>query len=93
MTVEMPSAIVAGFEVSLNSAGFNPARFAVTVIVPAMRVDRTATRLMPSSVLRYRLLVESVFPLLYPLRQIPGPVHEKSTRASSVGQRWPEDER
>ena len=78
-----------GFDVICTCADFSPSRFAVTVIVPAVRVERTATRLIPSSVFRYRLLVELSLPLLYPPRQMPGPVQVKSTRASSVGQRWP----
>ena len=47
-----PSVTTTGFEVMCISAEFKPSRLAVTVIVPAVRVERTATRLMPHSVLR-----------------------------------------
>src|SRR5664280_1632925 len=60
----MPSVTTTGFDAICICAEFKPSRLAVTVIVPAVRVERTATRLMPHSVLRYVLLVESSLPLL-----------------------------
>lgn len=45
-------------------AAFNPARLAVTVIVPGESVERIETRLMPSSVFSHKLFVESTIPLL-----------------------------
>jgi hypothetical protein len=50
--VDSPSFKSTAFETIWTWAGFKPSRAAVMVIVPGVRVDRTATRLMPSSVFR-----------------------------------------
>ena len=44
--------IFTGRDVTTTLAGFRPSRVAVTWIAPASSVERTATRLMPSSILR-----------------------------------------
>src|SRR5271157_3960528 len=59
-----PSLITTGLVSNEIVAGFKPSRLAVNLIVPGIRVERMATRLMPHSVLRYRLLVEFVLPEL-----------------------------
>ena len=47
-----PSMIATRLESNVIVAGFNPSRVAVNFTVPGIRVERMATRLMPSSVLR-----------------------------------------
>ena len=47
-----PSTIGTGLESNVSVADCKPSRLAVTVIVPGIRVERMATRLMPHSVLR-----------------------------------------
>ena len=49
---DRPSVMVTGLEVKVTVAGLRPSRVAVTLMVPAVSVERMATRLMPSSVLR-----------------------------------------
>ena len=61
---DRPSVISTGFVSKETVAGFSPVRVAVNVTDPACRVERIATRLIPSSVLRYRLLVELILPEL-----------------------------
>src|ERR1035438_5668365 len=62
MIVANPSTILTGLTATLICADFKPERLAMTVIVPAESVERTATRLTPPSVFRKRLLVESILP-------------------------------
>src|SRR6185437_9834230 len=45
MKVARPWVTATGFEVSVRVAGLRPSRLAVTVMEPAVRVERTATRL------------------------------------------------
>ena len=52
MNVAIPSVTTTAFDAIWTCAAFSPSRFAVTVMVPAVGVDRTATRLIPASVLR-----------------------------------------
>ena len=47
-----PSLTTTGLESKEMVAGFKPSRLAVNLIVPGIRVERMATRLMPPSVLR-----------------------------------------
>src|SRR5665647_2407683 len=47
-----PPAILTAFDSIFTDAPVNPSRFAVTVIVPGVSVERIATRLMPHSVSR-----------------------------------------
>ena len=47
-----PSLTTTGLESNVIVAGCKPSRVAVNRIVPGIRVERMATRLMPSSVLR-----------------------------------------
>src|SRR5262249_51962831 len=54
---ESPPSTFTGFVSSFNSPLTRPSRVAVSEIVPAVGVERMATRLMPHSVFRYRLLV------------------------------------
>ena len=50
--VAKPSTIWTGLATILTWADFRPGRLAVTVIVPAEKVERTKTRLIPHSVFR-----------------------------------------
>src|SRR5664279_6105838 len=47
-----PSSIGTALESNVTVAGCKPSRVAVSLIVPGMRVERMATRLMPHSVCR-----------------------------------------
>lgn len=66
----MPSATATRVGVISICADLRPSREAVTVMGPGAgsvvrtSLERTATRLMPHSVLRYVLLVDSSLPLL-----------------------------
>src|SRR5260221_8973851 len=62
--VDTPPLAAKAFDTIVMLAGFSPAPVARTVIVPAARVERIATRLMPASKSRNGWFVESIFPLL-----------------------------
>jgi hypothetical protein len=47
-----PSMLSTGFDSIFTAAGASPAREAVSVMVPGVRIERIATRLMPHLVLR-----------------------------------------
>ena len=49
---ERPPVMATGLDVKVTAAGLRPSRVAVTLMVPGVSVERMATRLMPSSVLR-----------------------------------------
>jgi len=62
--VDKPSARLTGRVMIWTFADFKPGRLPLMVMVPDDKVERTPTRLMPHSVFRYRLFVESTLPLL-----------------------------
>ncbi len=52
-----------GLAATRHAAASKPLRVAVSVIAPAVSVDRMATRLMPHSVSSQRLFTEFTLPL------------------------------
>ena len=79
ISVDKPAVISTGADLISIVAGVRPSRLAVRVMVPGVAIERMATRLIPHSVSRKRLLVELGFPALNPPRQMAGPAMSKST--------------
>src|SRR5947209_7944574 len=63
VAVAMPFGAVKACDSIVTLAGCRPSLFARTVILPGLRVARTATRLMPASKSRNGLLIELILPL------------------------------